>query len=133
MKKLTILTLAIMACNLSNAQEQKQPISPSGLWDLGRVSAEGLSADGKTLIYGVSNYTLENNSSEKNLYTVSLSNGSDTQFTDQKGGETVVHIEPNGDVIYLLKGQLWKKNLTEGEPAQLTSGETALDNVKFSP
>nr|WP_282637790.1 S9 family peptidase [Sphingobacterium thalpophilum] len=133
MKKLTILTLAIMACNLSNAQEQKQPISPRGLWDLGRVSAEGLSADGKTLIYGVSNYNLENNSSEKNLYTVSLSNGSDTQFTDQKGGETVVHIEPNGDVIYLLKGQLWKKNLTEGEPAQLTSGETALDNVKFSP
>jgi hypothetical protein len=69
MKKLTILTLAIMACNLSNAQESKggksnfklvsespQPINPSTLWDLGRVSAEGLSADGKTLVYGVSNY-----------------------------------------------------------------------------
>ncbi|HAF36944.1 MAG TPA: hypothetical protein DCG88_23705 [Sphingobacterium sp.] len=146
MKKLTILTLAIMACNLSNAQESKdgknnsklvsespQPINPTTLWDLGRVSAEGLSADGKTLVYGVSNYNLESNSSEKNLYTVSLTNGTSSQFTDQKGGETVVQIEPNGDVIYLLKGQLWKKNLSKAEAVQLTNGDIALENVKFSP
>ncbi|KKO91118.1 peptidase S9 [Sphingobacterium sp. Ag1] len=147
MKKLTILTLAIiMACTLSNAQESKdgknnsklvsespQPINPTTLWDLGRVSAEGLSADGKTLVYGVSNYDLESNSSEKNLYTVSLTNGTGSQFTDQKGGETVVQIEPNGDVIYLLKGQLWKKNLSKGEAVQLTNGDIALENVKFSP
>lgn len=146
MKKLTIFTLAIMACNLSNAQESKggkssfkmvtenpQPITPSKLWELGRVSAEGLSSDGKTLVYGVSNYNLESNASEKNLFTVSLTNGTTGQLTDQKGGETVVQIEKNGDVIYLSKGHLWKKNLTKGEAVQLTSGEMALENVKFSP
>ncbi|ULT27071.1 hypothetical protein KUH03_09960 [Sphingobacterium sp. E70] len=122
MKKLTIFTLAIMACNLSNAQESKggksnvkmvtetpQPINPSTLWDLGRVSAEGLSSDGKTLLYGVSNYNPESNTSERNLYTISLANGAGGQFTDQKGGEAVVQIEQNGDVIYLSKGHLWKK------------------------
>lgn len=146
MKKLTLFTLAIMACNLSNAQESKGgksnfkmvtenplPISPSTLWNLGRVSAEGLSSDGKTLLYGVSDYNLESNTSEKNLYTISLDNGAGVQFTDQKGGETVVLIEKNGDVIYLLKGQLWKKNLSQGEAVQLTSGDIALENVKFSP
>lgn len=146
MKKLTIFTLAIMACNLGNAQESKggkssfkmvaetpQPITPSKLWDLGRVSAEGLSSDGKTLVYGVSNYNLESNTSEKNLFTASLTNGAASQFTDQKGRETVVQIEKNGDVIYLSKGHLWKKNLTKGEALQLTSGEMALENVKFSP
>lgn len=135
-----------MACNLSNAQESKGgksnfkmvtenplPISPSTLWNLGRVSAEGLSSDGKTLLYGVSDYNLESNTSEKNLYTISLDNGAGVQFTDQKGGETVVLIEKNGDVIYLLKGQLWKKNLSQGEAVQLTSGDIALENVKFSP
>src|SRR5690606_40907874 len=35
------------------------PLSPKTLWELGRVSAEGLSADGTQLIYGVSNYQFE--------------------------------------------------------------------------
>ena len=112
---------------------EPRPLSPTALWDLGRVSAEGMAKDGKMLVYGVSNYSLDNNKSEKNLYTVSLETGNSAQLTNEEGGESVVHIADNGDVIYLLKGQLWKKNMYKGEATQLTKVEGELENVKISP
>nr|WP_293924635.1 S9 family peptidase [Sphingobacterium sp. UBA6320] len=111
----------------------KTPLDPQTLWKLGRVSAEGISPDGKTLVYGVSNYAVETNSSEKNLYTLSLETGNATPLTSEKGGESVVQITENGDIIYLFKGQLWKKNRYKGEAVQLTNSDTELENVKLSP
>lgn len=147
MKKKSLITLSVLLCaSATMAQEKKEtkltvnmetptktPLDPQTLWKLGRVSAEGISPDGKTLVYGVSNYAVETNSSEKNLYTLSLETGNATPLTSEKGGESVVQITENGDIIYLFKGQLWKKNRYKGEAVQLTNGDTELENVKLSP
>lgn len=114
-------------------QSNTTALTPEVLWKLGRVSAEGLTADGKTLIYAVSQYDFEQNSSERNLFSVAVTGGKAIPFSQEKGGESVVHIAENGDVIYLLKGQLWKKNISGGAATQLTKGELELENVKFSP
>ncbi|WP_293913804.1 MULTISPECIES: S9 family peptidase [unclassified Sphingobacterium] len=114
-------------------QSNTTALTPELLWKLGRVSAEGLTADGKTLIYAVSQYNFEQNSSERNLFSVAATGGKAVPFSQEKGGESVVHIAENGDVIYLLKGQLWKKNISGGTATQLTKGELELENVKFSP
>lgn len=110
-----------------------QVMTAMDLWSLGRVSAEGLTADGSKLIYGVSNYTLESNKSEKNLFSINLSDKRVTQLTSDLGGESVVKIEANGDIIYLYKGQLWRKNVNGGEAKQLTDYAEGLENVVFSP
>lgn len=147
MKKKTLITLSILLCaSASIAQENKEtkmvlnmentakaPLDPQTLWKLGRVSGEGISTDGKTLVYGVSNYAVETNSSEKNLYTLSLETGNTAPLTSEKGGESVIQITESGDIIYLFKGQLWKKNRYKGEAIQLTHSETDLENVKLSP
>ncbi|MCS3556031.1 MULTISPECIES: S9 family peptidase [unclassified Sphingobacterium] len=147
MKKKSLITLSILLCaSASIAQENKEtkmvlnmentakaPLDPQTLWKLGRVSGEGISTDGKTLVYGVSNYAIETNSSEKNLYTLSLETGNTAPLTSEKGGESVVQITENGDIIYLFKGQLWKKNRYKGEAIQLTQSETDLENVILSP
>lgn len=114
-------------------QSNTTVLTPEILWKLGRVSAEGLTTDGKTLIYAVSQYNFEQNSSERNLFSVAVTGGKAIPFSQEKGGESVVHIAENGDVIYLLKGQLWKKNISGGAATQLTKGELELENVKFSP
>lgn len=111
----------------------QRPLSPEMLWQLGRVSGEGLTADGNTLIYGVSNYSFEANKSEKNLHLLNLRTGTTTQFTHEEGGESVIKVEENGDVIYTFKGQLWKKNVNGGAAVQLTDVDGGLQNVKFSP
>lgn len=108
-------------------------LTPEKLWELGRVSAEGISPDGETLVYGVSNYDFDKNKSEKNLYTLVLKTGKVTPFTNEEGGEQVLQIDKLNNVLYLFKGQLWQKNLQNGEAQQLTNYEGGLQNVKLSP
>lgn len=111
----------------------KDIMTPEILWELGRVSGEGLSKDGKQLVFGVSNYNFGDNKSEKNLYVVPVAGGNAEVFTSSPGGESVIDITEQGEVIYLLAGQLWKKNLSGGAAMQLTNIEGGLSNVKFSP
>lgn len=124
--KRTVITNKIY--NLGN-----EIMTPEKLWELGRVSAEGLSADGSQLIYGVSNYSFGENKSERNLYVVPVKGGAAVPFTTEAGGESVVHISRAGDVLYLHKGQLWTKPLKGGAAKQLTSVDEGLENVKISP
>lgn len=109
-----------------------EPLSPQKLWELGRVSGEGLSADGTQLIYGVSNYQFDDNKSEKNLYVIPVKGGTPVQFTTEAGSESVLKVD--GDqVLYMFKGQLWKKSLKDGNATQVTNYEGGLENVKISP
>lgn len=152
MKKLSILAAAILFSSSLSAQKQpemkmdkslitnkvsetlgKRAMTATDLWNLGRVSAEGLSKDGNTVIYGVSRYNLETNKSEKNLFITSIKNGSTQQFTHSEGGESVIDVLDNGDVIYLHKGQLYKKNLQGGDPLQITHVEGGIENPKIAP
>lgn len=108
-------------------------MTPEKLWEIGRVSAEGLSADGKYVVYGVSQYSFGENKSEKNLFVAPVAGGAAVQFTEGQGGESVVEITADGQVIYLYKGQLWQKPLQGGTARQLTNMEGGLENVKLSP
>jgi len=111
----------------------KEVLTPEKLWELGRVSAEGLSPDGKSLIFGVSNYNILENTTEKDLFFVDIDGGEPRPFSQRKGAETVVEIKNDGEVIYNYKGQLWSKSLIGEEAKQLTNFEGGLENVKFSP
>src|SRR5690606_15176623 len=151
MKKISILACAMIISTVSFGQNNsegrvKRPtttnrvytpknevMTPEKLWELGRVSAEGLSADGKWLVYGVSNYNFGENKSEKNLFVIPVKGGDPVQFTSAEGGESVVQVRENGEVIYLYKGQLWSKAISGGEAKQLTDVDGGLENVKLSP
>ncbi|SJN40457.1 S9 family peptidase [Sphingobacterium sp. JB170] len=111
----------------------KEIMTPEKLWTLGRVSAEGISRDGKTLLFGVSNYNIQDNTSEKNLFHIPVAGGQAKPFTKDKGGESVVQITDKDEVIYTYEGQLWKKPINGQESIQLTDFEGGLENVKFSP
>ena len=109
-----------------------EPLTPQKLWELGRVSAEGISNDGSQLIYGVSNYQLTENKSEKNLFVVPVNGGEARQLTAEAGAEFVLNVDAD-EVLYLFKGQIWKKSLKEGSSTQLTDYQDGLENVKISP
>src|SRR5690606_6044704 len=96
-------------------QLKKEIMTPEALWELGRVSAEGLSPDGRWLVYGISNYTFKENKSEKNLFVMPSQGGKPIQLTQKEGGESVVQITEQGEVIYVYQGQLWSQPLAGGE------------------
>lgn len=110
----------------------KQPLTPQKLWELGRVSGEGLSKDGKQLIYGIAYYDFASNGTEKNLYSVPVAGGEVIQLTTEKGGETVIDVTEDV-IIYLFKGDLWTMGLNGENPTQLSQTEGKLANVRISP
>lgn len=122
----------ILATSL--AAGAQQPLTPEKLWELGRVSAETITPDGKYLIYGVSRFDLSNNNSERNLYRIPVSGGQAEQITFNRGGESVVYVdEEDNSLVYLHGGQLWRLDLNSRESKQLTQVEGGLQNVRLSP
>ena len=108
------------------------PMTPSTLWELGRVSGEGLTIEGDQLIYGVVDYDLGENKSEKNIFITPISGGKSDLLIDKKGSETILKIS-NEYILFLLEGQIWKKNLKSKEISQVSNYTGGLENVKISP
>ncbi|HVI46330.1 MAG TPA: S9 family peptidase [Chitinophaga sp.] len=108
-------------------------MTPELLWKLGRVSGETLSADGKTVIYGISQVNMEENKGEKNLYAIPLAGGEPRQLTTTKGGEGDVAVLPGNKIGFSLKGQWWEMNADGSNPVQKTKVEGDMQNIRISP
>lgn len=90
-------TLVPLACVIFfyTASGQNR-LTPEGLWQLGRVSAVGLTADGQQLIYRVSTPALTENSSRVKTYSVSLTGGSPREISDTGSLLKNKNISPDG-------------------------------------
>jgi len=112
--------------------ETLEPMNPTKLWELGRVSGEGITSDGSKLIYGVSHYHADENKSEKNIFTIPITGGESELLVDKKGTETILKISDNF-ILFLFEGQIWKKDLKSKKVKKITNYQDGLENVKISP
>ena len=71
-------------------------MSPELLWKLGRVTASGISKDGKNVVYSVSIPSIEENKSSSKFYTVPIIGGNATEVTDTKTLLLDKNISPDG-------------------------------------
>lgn len=130
--KTVIMTLSAVA--LAGSAIAQQPMTPEQLWNLGRLSVETLSPDRQQIIYGVSQFDLEANKSQRNLFTVPVLGGAATPLPLADGGGQIVHIDPNTQAITFLKsGKLWQQAANSSEAKQLTPDDLSLQNVRISP
>lgn len=83
MKKILILLFIINGSLIA----QDKVMTPELLWELGRVSLDAVSPDGKHFVYGLTRYTIDSNKSNRNLYLMSADGGEATQLTNLPGGE----------------------------------------------
>src|SRR5690606_33867744 len=87
---------------------------------------------GDQIIYGVGNYDLNNNKSEKNIYSISSTGGESELLIDKSGSETVLKITDE-NILFLFEGQIWEKDFQSKAITQLTNYQEGLENVKISP
>ena len=85
MKKVFLLTLSIMGLTAS----AQQAMTPELLWKLGRVSAMGISTDGKSIVYKVSTPDVEENKSNTKYYTIPVTGGTATEI-DEAGSKLLL-------------------------------------------
>ncbi len=95
MKKLTFLTLTLISLN-GMAQNV---MTPELLWKLGRVSALGISNDGKNVVYKVSTPSVEENKSNSKFYTIPVNGGNAKEIPDTKTILTDKNISPDGKYL----------------------------------
>ncbi len=86
---------------MSITTSAQQVLSPETLWKLGRVSALGISKDGKSIVYKVSTPVVEENKSNSKFYTIPVTGGNavEVQEADTKNLVADKNVSPDGNYI----------------------------------
>ena len=86
---------------MSITASAQQVLSPETLWKLGRVSALGISKDGKSIVYKVSTPSVEENKSNNKFYAIPVVGGNavEIQEADTKNLVADKNVSPDGKYI----------------------------------
>ena len=123
MKKLFIIILFFLFAFVINAQ---QKLTPELMWKFGRVSEAKLALDGKTVLYGITNYDLAENKGNRDIYSVSTDGGNPVKLTDTKFSEFNAIFRPDGKKIAYLSPesgsmQIWEMNPDGSSKKQISN------------
>lgn len=113
-------------------------MTPEVLWSFGRVGEPVVSPDGKTVLYSVTNYNIEENKSYRDLYTVPVTGGEPVKITDTPEKESSAVWRPDGKKIGFLSSksgdtQLWEMDTDGGNPVQITNVTGGITGFVYSP
>ena len=86
---------------MSIAASAQQVLSPEALWKLGRVSALGISKDGKSIVYKVATPSIEENKSNNKFYTIPVAGGNAVEVKEAQTKDLVAdkNVSPDGKYI----------------------------------
>lgn len=105
-------------------------MTPELLWKLGRVTGQGISKDGKYIVYSVSTPNAEENKSSSKTYMISIEGGNPIEITNKDSILGNKNISPDGK--YLLSNKEVKiKNIrgTDLYPELTKSNAYIFDNL----
>lgn len=141
------IILSVSACETQKENgiiDKPQFVSESGIFDiealqaLGRVSDPQLSPDKKKILYGISNESISENKSNRDLYIVNVDGSSNHRITHSKNSENNAVWFDNGNKIAFLyaedgKPQVWIMNSDGTERKKITNLERGVNGFVFSP
>ena len=113
-------------------------LTPEILWAMGRMGDVQVSPDGEKLLYSVSYYSVKENKSNSEIYTMNadgsnVTNISNTGFSEYSarwinGGKEIAFLSAESGSI-----QLWKMNTNGKKRVQVSNREGGIDGFTFSP
>lgn len=128
----TLFFLTILLLFVTSSFAQSDRLTPEKLWELGRVSLDDVSPDGKTALYGVSYYKLAENKGNRDLYIVPVDGGTPKKITAFQGSEYNAQYRPDGEKIgFLHGGHLWEMNPDGSDQRQVS--DIAMNGFAYSP
>jgi len=128
MKKLLFIA-CLLGITTLQAQEQ---MTPEILWQLGRIGPEGISTDGKSVFYRVTNYNVPESKKTSQLYQLSVNGGKANPIGDVGNAIKDKNISPNGK--YLLFSEEVKLKKVTGQdyyPDLKQSNTYIYDNLHY--
>lgn len=136
LKKMFLAVLILAASTV--LQAQKDVLTPEMMWDLKRVGEVSVSPDGSKILYGVSAYTLKENTGSRDLYVLDKNAESPRKVTSFKGTEYNAVWRPDGKKIGFIafesgSGQIWEMNPDGTEKVQVSEIEGGISGFKYAP
>ena len=110
----------------------QEVMTPEKLLQLNKVSGKGLTKDGNNLIYGISNYSLETNSSTTTIYLLPILGGNAQTITDYKVLLADKSVSPDGK-YKISASEVKLKNITGKEfyPEVTASNVQIYDELNY--
>jgi Tol biopolymer transport system component len=113
-------------------------MTPEVLWSFGRMGEPQVSPDGKTVLYTVTYYNLEENKSYRDIYSIPVAGGENENLTNSPGNEFNVVWRPDGKKIGYLSAesgsvQLWEMNPDGSGKTQVTDIADGIAGFDYSP
>ena len=112
-------------------------MSPEALLSLGRLSDPVLSPDGKSILYGVSYTSIEENRTCRNLFLMGTDGSGKVQLTKEGRSISNARFSPDGKYIFYVQGgQIWKapfNGKSLGKPQQVTEIKAGVSEFRLSP
>lgn len=135
MKRFFSLSTLILATYLISAQSV---MKPETLWDFGRLSDFQLSPDGKTIVYGVSNYKIKENSGQIDIYSISVDSKVGLQLTSNPGHEYNQRWFPDGTKIGFISTetgdpQIWEMDSDGSNKRQVSKINGGINSFEYAP
>ena len=90
---------------MSISASAQQVLSPEILWKMGRVSALGISKDGKSIVYKVSTPIVAENKSNSKFYTIPVTGGNAVEIQEEQTKELLSDKNISPDGKYILSSQ----------------------------
>ncbi len=130
MKQLLILSSLMLV--LGGTALSQERLTPEKMWDLARVSADGLSNSGKTLYYTVRHIDWKTEKSTTAHYKLSLHEGA--VATEQKTADGYTVVQRDGGTYWATKdGKLYRGNAQGQTWTMVYDGLQDAGEVRISP
>lgn len=121
-----ILTFGITA-------QQKRAITVDDLWAMKRIGGITVSPNGEQIAFSVSQYSMENNSGQTDIYLMNIDGSDAHPILDSEDSETSPIFSPDGNKLtYQFNEQIWQCNLDGTEKEQLTNLYTGASGIRWS-
>jgi dipeptidyl aminopeptidase/acylaminoacyl peptidase len=113
-------------------------MTPEALYSFGRLSDVQVSPDKSKILYGVTYVSVEQNKTNRELFTINLDGSENTQITQTPQSENSAIWVKNGSKIAFLSSesgspQIWEMNPDGTERTQISSIEGGINGFSYSP
>lgn len=128
-----LFSLLCVSLSFTYFTQAQTMMTPELLWQLGRVGAEGVSADGQSVYFGIAYPNVDSNKSIRNIWKVSINGGSPEIVTKGWGSKGSMRPFANGRYLFNYRGAWYTMKADGTDWQHITGLPEDADNLQLSP
>ncbi len=132
MKELILLFVLILISFFNLNGQEKHPLTVEDIWSMNRIGNFDLSPDGKNLVFSVTNYCMEENSGDTDIWIMEGDGSNLKTLKNSEERESQPKFSPDGKrVAYVYNSQIWICDLDGTNNEQLTDIYTGASDLSW--